>query len=310
MKISPNSKNAISSFKHLFTEDISDNKSDGNLSLFLMPFNGRNFNYNLMEENLLESIAEYALSWRTREKYKNQPMKLGKMAREKFRETDRNKGELGEFLLFCFLEGHLEAPKLLTKLELKTSNNMYVNGADGIHILKISNDEYQLIFGESKTYKKITVGLTAAFKSISGFHNNINDKGNRSNGIEFEKGLISNNLDSINQEDLDDSWQDAIKMLTYPSRYETFDNSIQIDDAFAIFIGYEIDIEEEKKSLSPKEFRIEIEKKVKNQILEKKKDIYKKIENCNLLGYSFYIYVLPFTDLEEKRNSMLKGMID
>lgn len=50
---------------------------------------------------------------------------------EKFVDYTRNNGELGELLLFCFLETHLGAPQILTKLELKTSISHYVNGADG-----------------------------------------------------------------------------------------------------------------------------------------------------------------------------------
>jgi hypothetical protein len=56
-------------------------------------------------------------------------------------------GELGELLLYCFLESHINAPKILTKLEIKTSNQMDVNGADGVHLLQNTDKDYQLVFG-------------------------------------------------------------------------------------------------------------------------------------------------------------------
>ena len=37
------------------------------------------------------------------------------MARKKFKECLNNTGELGELLLYCFLEGHLNAPKIFNK---------------------------------------------------------------------------------------------------------------------------------------------------------------------------------------------------
>jgi hypothetical protein len=54
------------------------------------------------------------------------PVELSKKARGKFIDYINNKGgELGELLLYCFLESHLKAPKILSKLELKTSTNHY-----------------------------------------------------------------------------------------------------------------------------------------------------------------------------------------
>jgi hypothetical protein len=64
MKLNPNSKNAIKQFKHLKHFCISENKDDGFLDLFLLPINSRQFDYDYVSENLIESVAEYALSWK------------------------------------------------------------------------------------------------------------------------------------------------------------------------------------------------------------------------------------------------------
>ena len=196
MRINPNSKNAIKQFKHIKHLFISENEDDGFLDLFLLPINARNFDYNSVSDNLMESVADYALSWKIRDKYKDKAMTLSRKAREKFKEAAKNDGELGELLLFCFLEGHLDAPKILTKLELKTSNQLYVNGSDGVHLKKLSDKKYQLIFGESKTYDDLNRAFDNAFKSIGAFVNEINAKGNDKSGINFEKGLISSNIES------------------------------------------------------------------------------------------------------------------
>jgi len=50
------------------------------------------------------------------------------------------------------LETHLNAPKILTKLEVKTAPNDYVKGADGVHLLQLNEQDFQLILGEAKRY--------------------------------------------------------------------------------------------------------------------------------------------------------------
>lgn len=91
-------------------------------------------------------------------------------------------------LLYCFLEAHLNAPKILTKLEIKLSSKDYAKGSDGIHLLRISENNYQLIFGESKLHENLTDSISDAFKSIHDFITR--DK----NNLTDEIGLISTQL--------------------------------------------------------------------------------------------------------------------
>ncbi|MGR5925982.1 HamA C-terminal domain-containing protein [Bacillus pacificus] len=135
--------------------------------------------------------------------------------------------------MYCFLEGHLNAPKIFSKLEMKTSTSMYVNGSDGVHFLKLPDGNYQLVFGESKTIKKLSNAIYDAFKSIDQFINEVNDKGNAKSGINFEKRLISDNLD---RESWDNTEKEFLTKLIYPTTDETFD----VDDAFGIFVGFQI----------------------------------------------------------------------
>ena len=305
MKLNPNSKNAIQPFKHLEHLYISQNKDDGFLDLFLLPINARRFDYDLVSNNLIESVADYALSWKIKEKYKDKAMTLSKKAREKFKEVTKNNGELGELLLFCFLEGHIDSPKILTKLELKTSNNLYVNGSDGVHLKKISDNKYQLIFCESKTIQDLNSAFGAAFKSINEFINEINNKGQNKSGINFEKGLISSNIDSGVFEE-DDEY--ILNILLYPE--DNGKNNIILDDAFSIFIGYEIDIEQERQQFNNDQFVIEIENKIIKQIEEYQTKIYEMIQRYQLIGYTFYVFIMPFTEIDKNRKRILKKVLE
>lgn len=305
MRINPNSKNAIKQFKHIKHLSISENKDDGFLDLFLLPINARNFDYNSVSDNLMESVADYALSWKIRDKYKDKAMTLSRKAREKFKEATKNDGELGELLLFCFLEGHLDAPKILTKLELKTSNNLYVNGSDGVHLKKLSDKKYQLIFGESKTYDDLNRAFDNAFKSIGEFVNAVNTKGNNKSGINFEKGLISSNIES---DIFEKDEEDLLNVLLYPEKRG--DYNFSLDNAFLIFIGYEIDIKDEQKRCSNDEFPIEIEGKIVNRIETYKDNVYKLIQKYGLMGYTFYIFIMPFTNINKNRKKILRKVLE
>ena len=236
-----------------------------------------------------------------KEKYKNKPMTLSRKAREKFVEYTRNNGELGELLLFCFLETHLGAPKILTKLELKTSTSHYVNGADGVHFLKLADGNYQLIFGESKTYHDIDRAIADAFKSISNFKNGVNDKGNQKSGIQYEKSLISDNLF---KETFSEEEREFLESLIYPSKNRKFD----VDDAFGIFIGFQVDVSDDEKAMPTVDFRKLIRNRVDEEVNKYLASIQQKIIDNKLQGHNFYIYVLPFTDIDSKRKKIMEAI--
>ncbi|EAC4592873.1 DUF1837 domain-containing protein [Listeria monocytogenes] len=299
MEVSGNSGNILDVFVHVDTYDIGvANK----LEIFLCPINANCFDYRRMIDGLLESVTDFALSRKLKESYGSKQRHLEKAIREKFIEHRKNKGELGEFLLYCFLEGHLNAPKILSKLELKTSNKMYVNGSDGVHFLKLENNNYQLIFGEAKTIKSLRDALNDAYESIYQFKNEINSSGDSKSGISFEKGLITDNLE---KETWTDTEKEFLTTIIYPSARSDF----QVDDAFGLFIGFEINIDEEKRTLNNQDFRIFVENTVKTKIERQIAHIEELINKYKLMGHSFYIYVLPFTELDSARQDIMEGLI-
>ncbi len=290
----------LDSFDHLGDYTLDQYKKN-KLDLFILKINANEFDYTSLKENLLDPVIDFSLSRKIREKYAGKPGKLSAKARNKFIEYTRNTGELGELLLYCFLETHLNAPKILSKLELKTSTSHYVNGADGVHFLKLDDGSYQLIFGESKTEIGLTKSLTDAFKSIYSFKKGINEKGKKKSGLTYEKGLISDHLE---KETFSDEQRQFIEKIIYPTR----DNNFEVDDAFGIFVGYQISVEKEDKMLPNKIFREKIKKQVTEEIKSSLDHILKKIDEYELYGHNFYIYVLPFTELDKTRRSIQKDI--
>ena len=302
IKTSTNIKDSdfLQSFSHVIKNLSLDKEEKTKLELFILNLNANEFDYETFKTRLIDPVVDFALSRKIKEKYKNKPATLSKKAREKFKQG-LNTGELGEFLLFCFLENHLKAPKILTKLELKTSTSNYVHGSDGVHFLKLKNGDYQIIFGESKTEKNLTKSLTSAFKSIRDFKNCVNTKGDTKSGLPYEKSLIN---DEIEKETFSEDEKKFIERLVYPR-----DNSdFEVDDAFGVFVGYNIDITQDDKKLSNSEFKSQIQAKIKKEVEDKIQHIVKKINEFDLSGHHFYIYILPFSQLEKRRETLTENI--
>lgn len=300
MELSIKDFDFLDSFEHLGSHTL-DEHCKNKLDLFVLRVNANEFDYSYLKNNLIDPMIDFSLSRKVREKYSGKPGTLAAKAREKFVEYINNKGELGELLLYCFLETHLKAPKLLSKLELKTSTSHYVNGSDGVHFLKLDDGGYQLIFGESKTIAGLTAAITDAFKSIHEFKNCVNSKGSKKSGLPYEKGLLSDHLE---KETFSSEQREFIEKIIYPSRQNNFD----VDDAFGVFVGYETNVREEYKSLSNKEFREKIKNQINNEINLSFQHISNKINEFNLNGHNFYIYILPFTDLDKNRRILQEGI--
>lgn len=299
MELSMGENDFLSSFEHIQSKDISNKNK---LDVFILNSNANDFDYKLLERNLLDPIITYSLSRKVKEKYGNRAGILVSKAKEKFKNYNQNEGELGELLLYCFLETHLGAPKILSKLELKTSNKLYVNGADGVHFLKLEDGNYQLIFGESKMYTDLGDAIENALESIKEFKEEVNKKGEEKSGITFEKSLISDNL----EKEFDKEDEEFLTKLVYPSS----ENDFYVDDAFGIFIGFQINITEDERKLDNIEFRKNIKEKVIDEINKKQETINTKIENKNLVGHNFYIYIVPFTAIEENRKEILGEVLN
>lgn len=298
LKIALESTDILNSFDLLLTKTIDKYQRD-KLNVFALKINANEFNYRNLEEQLIDPLIDYSISREVKREYSDKPGRLSKKAREKFKEYSKNDGELGELLLFCFLEAHLNAPKILSKLELKTSTSLYVNGADGVHFRKLPDGNFQLIFGESKMYADIKLAFNRALESIYEFKNEINGKETSKSGICYEKSLISDNL---SKETFSEEEKFFLKSLIYPSEKQTF----YVDDAFGVFVGFEIIVNDEEKELPNHAFRKLIHNRIITNVKQNFEEIYGKIKELGLHGHDFYIYVLPFTEIDIKRKDVLK----
>lgn len=294
------SRKAIEAVKKFqFIDSIELFAGQGNsttMQLFMPQVNSREFDVLSIQETLMEVLIDFSLTRITIEKYEKnrQWARLSKEARQKFRDYSTNKGELGELFLYTFLEGNLGAPQILSKMSLKTTSGDYTKNSDGIHYLKVPNtDRYHLIFGEAKMYQDITSGFRDAFESIS----------THKSGKEFEKSLISSQIES---EFSDSEDRELINAILYP--HET-DSVIKVSDAFGIFIGFEID-DADGKTKTEDEYDEWVKMIIADTVKSKISTIEKQITSKGLVANNFYVYLMPFVDLDNTRLAITKGITE
>jgi len=220
-------KTAVSdSFLKLFYHEIADLplSRSNKLNLFILRIESNRFSYNSLTQQLYDLIITFSLSRAELDRLKDTPGgQKYKLACERLRNHLSNEGELEEILLYSFLEAHLKAPKLLTILELKTSPNDYVKGSDGVHLLKVGDNNFQLIFGVSKLYSNLEQGITKAFDSIIEF---IDKKKNK---IAYEAHILTSHL---LKESVDEETYQFLKRIIVPNER---DEDIELDNSFGIY---------------------------------------------------------------------------
>ena len=301
---SSDSNEFLSIFKEIDNIEL-DSNWEKSLKVFMLQIDSKDFDYLSLKEKLLNPILWYSLSRKTLSEQKTVSVSTVKKAISKIRDYLSNTWELWEYLLYCFLGSDLQAPKILSKLELKTSPNDYVKWADGVHYKKIW-DDYVLLFWESKTIIELKKWIDSALLSIYDFKNWIKrnkewvetDRDTSKFWIWYEKALISDNLwkETFSEEE-----EKFFKSLIYPSR----NNNCNVNTGFAIFIWFEIDISK-FQGLSNKDFSNKIEEVLKEKINKKKDYILEEIGQKDLQWHNLYFYFLPFSRLNETRKEITK----
>ena len=128
-----------------------------NLNFALVKLKSNSFDYKNLIRYLENASVYYALPKKRIDELKSEGLlkDLIDESKEKFKSSKYNEGEGGELISYCINEDVLRAPKILSKLKLKTNNEDYVKGADGVHLLKLDDNTYEVIFAESKMYKDL-----------------------------------------------------------------------------------------------------------------------------------------------------------
>lgn len=272
------------------------------MKIYALPIANSKFDYKKLKEIVANNIKNYVYSRREINEAieKNVADGLYAKALNKFREIKNEKdngsgSELGEILLYLFMECDLNAPKILSKMELKTNKNDYVKGADGVFLHTYEKDGckvFDLVIGEAKIKNNISDAISEAINSIQ----------DHLNQEDFEVDLVNEN---IFREKFDMEEAEELKKIIVPSNANAKD--ITTNRAFGIFIGYSLNANVENVS-SIQAIKI-MEEEIEKNSNTISNSLKKKINDNNWNNYSFYVYILPFNNAKEDRKDIMKYIL-
>lgn len=200
---------------------------------------------------------------------------------------------LGETLLYVFLEQELQAPKLMTKIEIDDIGGLVKSKSDGVHLL-VSEDRgtpfRQLVFGASNIVGDLHSAVDNAFDKILNIDKNYED----------ELQLVDN---TRNYNLFRPEVNNYIKEILIPVKNKKKDKDL----AFGCFLGYTL--LPPLAACSNDDYREYARKTMADDVADIETYIEKKVTDNGLGGYSFYFYILPFNDAPNERVTLVEEMI-
>lgn len=261
------------------------------LRLFHLKLDGDTFTDEGLYQCLRRNIGNYVYSRTRIAKFKEEDdeasinleaMQLVNEQRKKAPEQFGNM--LGEILLYAFFEEKLGAPKIFSKIELDVLNSE--SFYDGVHLLKINEDSFQMVFGTSNVENQIDAALDNAFDKIK-------------NGLEQKKHGIPLVNDLIFAQSADSTLAEELSKAITPSP-----DTPDVDTAYGIFLCYSLGLKKTGRAVS--EYKKLVEQKMVSDLQYSLPKIRKYIDDCGLLSRSFYIYAVPLDDAAEDKTIIMK----
>ncbi|NQS76916.1 MAG: DUF1837 domain-containing protein [Peptococcaceae bacterium] len=200
--------------------------------------------------------------------------------------------ELGNVMLYVFLEQILGAPKLYNKIELAQFGNHNVQNGGGVHLLPLNGGipSYQMVFGKSNIIGDLKDAIDNAFNSL------ITVRDNPSEELRIVESTIF-------AQTYDNQTAEFLKELIIPGKQK----NTPLDRAFGVFLGYSLGLIAD--NYSNEAFRKEIKRRMNKDVKAHAAYIVKKIKEENLSAHSFYFYILPFNDADGEKLSIMNELL-
>ena len=273
--------------------------NESTIKIYALRFQNKEFNFKDINSFILKNIGRYVFSRAKRNQY-TVAEDFETLAFEAIKELKRANPSLSlgdqfsEIMLYSFLECALNAPKVLSKIELNKLSGTFNSSSSGIHFVPSSDltiRNHQLAFGASKVVGDLSSAVDNALKQITDILLNIND----------EIDLVESNLlDSI----YDRETTDYLKRTLLPTK----SGLAKPDTSFGVFLGYSISLDG-TSGLNNYDFSIVLRNRMKSDILSVIPYIQNQIKILGLDSYSFYFYVLPLIDAEKDKNIIMDGSL-
>ena len=201
--------------------------------------------------------------------------------------------ELGEIMVFTFLESVLKAPKIYSKVELSKVGGGG-SASDSIHVKLLgigeSSVNYEMVFAASGIIGTFTEAVDAVFSHIAEVKERSTD----------EISLVDESIFNFPN---DDPVVKEMRPLIKPEPGKT----INRDSAYGIFLGYTLGLRKDNRSSD--EYRNLVEPKMAADLKQYAPYIRQKIIDLGLSRRSFYIYVFPLDDSAADKQAIMKKVL-
>ena len=199
--------------------------------------------------------------------------------------------ELGEVLLYAFLESVLDAPKIYSKVELNRTVRSGNSNCDSIHLKVLPQTgntlNFEMVFGSSSVVGDLGIAIDNAFEQVKRI------KGHRSD----EMKIVDQTVFDLPE---DDPIAVQIQEIITPKE----GTAVNRDSAYGIFLGYTIGLRKDRP-----DYRQAVDKKMEADIKKYLPQLQNHIKTLDLTGRSFYVYIVPFDDAETDKNTVMKKVM-
>lgn len=211
------------------------------------------------------------------------------------KKSKKTSGEPGELVLYLLLEHALKAPQIVSKMYLKTSQNMPVHGTDGIHLgYDQATDVLSVYWGESKMYNSLSDALTSALESVAVF---TNEGSMREREIEvlLDHGDVGKLAQDFKE-----------KVICFFDPYN--EKSLKTREVHGCFLGFDYSVYNKLSSMPPDEVESFFRGRYENRIQTACELIEKRIGDRGLADVNFTFFLLPFKSVQEFREQFLGAL--
>jgi len=284
-------------FDKISSVTISGLANPSNVQIYGVDINNCKFKFRALKEYLVDNIGSYVFSRAKANRYTSsgKSPSIGSQALIKFMQAYGTCAEtvLGEMLLYIFMEQELNAPKIMSKIEIDDLGGRICSKSDGVHLLAVDNNGqlfHQLVFGASDIFGDLTASVDRAFDKIIDIENN----------SDTELKMVENTTHS-NIYDSDTT--NYMVNLLIPKKT----NVPKPDMAYGVFLGYTLSLDYTETDNN--RYRTAVNMQMQKDIASLQPYIEQKIRDNALSGYNFYLYVVPFNDAPTEKNSIISEML-
>lgn len=273
------------------------------IRLFYLDIRNNQFDLEKLKTKMYYNLGKYVFSRAMIDRF-SKPETAGalisqaqRILREKGIDIKGAGTELGEMLLYMFVEEKLGAPKLMSRIETSIDGVNYNSLPDNIHLLpaSVSGLSYhQIVFGCSSIVGDIKYAINEAFDRIARIEKRETEE------LNMVDNLVFNEPASRFPSEEDRAFLSQLFVPVEGRKQQKI-------TSYAVFLGYTIGLD--PANYTPVEFPGLVEKKILEALQKHMPLIIERIKKHHLEMHSFYFFIVPFNDAEENKRTIMEDIL-